>query len=64
MTAGGGGAMCCAMKKIDPTWFAFLAMTFVVVGLTGVFATFATPLPLYRALSRDAADATLRRSRF
>jgi hypothetical protein len=37
------------------TWTAFLVMTFVVVGLTGLFATFAAPLPLQRALLRDAA---------
>ena len=30
-------------------------MTFVVVGLTGLFATFAAPLPLQRALLREAA---------
>lgn len=34
---------------------AFLAMTFVVVGLTGFFASYAAPLPLERALARDAA---------
>jgi hypothetical protein len=34
---------------------AFLAMTFMVVGLTGLFASFAAPLPLQRALARDAA---------
>jgi hypothetical protein len=33
----------------------FLAMTFVVVGLTGLFASFAAPLPLQRAMARDAA---------
>lgn len=43
------------MQRIDPTWFAFLAMAFAVVGLTGAFASFAAPLPLHRALSRDAA---------
>jgi hypothetical protein len=37
------------------TWMAFLAMTFVVVGLTGFFASYAAPLPLERALARDAA---------
>jgi hypothetical protein len=37
------------------TWTAFLVMTFVVVGLTGLFATFAAPLPLRRALLRDTA---------
>ena len=42
------------MQRIDPTWFAFLAMAFAVVGLAGAFASFAAPLPLHRALSRDA----------
>jgi hypothetical protein len=32
-----------------------MAMTFVVVGLTGLFASFAAPLPLQRAMARDAA---------
>jgi len=40
---------------------AFVAMAFAVVGLTGVFATFAAPLPLERALAREAAlDEALR----
>jgi hypothetical protein len=47
------------MNKTDRgaggAWMAFLAMTFVVVGLTGLFATFSAPLPLERALARDAA---------
>jgi hypothetical protein len=33
----------------------FLAMTFAVVGLTGVFASYAAPLPLERALQRETA---------
>jgi hypothetical protein len=37
------------------TWTAFLVMAFVVVGLAGVFASYATPLPLARALAREAA---------
>ena len=38
----------------------FLAMSYVVVGLLGIFATFATPVPLERALAREAAlDAAL-----
>ena len=41
-------------------WIGFLAMTFVVVGLAGLFASYAVPLPLQRALARDAAlDAAL-----
>ena len=37
------------------TWIAFLVMAFAVVGLTGLFATFGAPLPLQRAMARDAA---------
>ena len=38
----------------------YLAMTFVVVGLAGIFATYAVPIPLVRALRRDSAlDAAL-----
>jgi hypothetical protein len=40
---------------VGATWMAFLAMAFVIVGLTGLFASFATPLPLERALAREAA---------
>ncbi len=43
------------MRKVDGTWLAFLAMAFGVVGLTGLLATFAAPLPLQRALLRDQA---------
>ncbi|MBV9785662.1 MAG: hypothetical protein JO264_17790 [Acidisphaera sp.] len=47
-------------ERAGAAWTAFLAMSFAVVGLTGVFATYAAPLPLERALHRDAAlDATL-----
>jgi hypothetical protein len=38
----------------------FAALTVGVVGLTGVFATYAAPLPLQRAMAREAAlDAAL-----
>ena len=43
------------MQRNKGTWMAFLAMTFVVVGLTGLFATFAAPLPYQRAFTRDTA---------
>jgi hypothetical protein len=35
------------------TWAAFLVAAFAVVGLTGIFATYAGPLPLERALARE-----------
>jgi hypothetical protein len=43
------------------TWMAFLVMAFLVVGLIGLFASYAVPLPLERALARDVAldDALL-----
>ena len=31
-----------------------MAMSFAIVGLTGLFASYAAPLPLERALARDA----------
>ncbi len=34
------------------TWTAFLLMCFAIVGLTGMFATYATTVPLERALIR------------
>jgi hypothetical protein len=50
-----------AMSKLPLTWMAFLTMAFAVVGLVGLFASFAAPLPLERALARDAAlDDALR----
>ena len=36
-------------------WMGFVFMAFAVVGLAGIFATYAAPLPLERALSREAA---------
>jgi hypothetical protein len=49
MAAGGRG-----------NWMIFAAMAVGIVGLTGVFATYATPLPLQREIAREAAlDAAL-----
>jgi hypothetical protein len=42
-------------RGANGTWMAFLAITIGIVGLTGIFATYAAPLPLERALSHDAA---------
>ena len=36
-------------------WMMFAALAVMVVGLTGLFATYATPLPLERAMAREAA---------
>jgi hypothetical protein len=53
-----------AKSGVDFTWTAFLAMCFAVVGLVGVFGTFASALPLKRELARevtlDEAAAALR----
>ena len=40
--------------RVDLTWSGFLAAAFVAVGLMGLFATFAAPLPLQRAVLREA----------
>lgn len=37
------------------TWMGFLAMAFAVVGLAGLSAAFALPIPLERAVARIAA---------
>lgn len=37
------------------TWMGFLAMAFAVVGLAGLSAAFALPIPLDRAVARIAA---------
>lgn len=40
--------------------FGFLVMAFAIVGLVGIYASFAAPLPLQRALARETAlDAAL-----
>ncbi len=44
-----------ARQGVGFTWIAFLVMAFVVVGLTGLFASYAVPLPYQRAISRDTA---------
>lgn len=36
-------------------WIGFMAAAFLAVGLTGLFATFAAPLPLERAIARESA---------
>jgi hypothetical protein len=50
-----GGRSNGVMRIRNGNWMAFLAMCFGVVGLVGVFGTYAAPLPLERALARDAA---------
>jgi hypothetical protein len=43
------------VTRSNGTLIAFLACAFAVVGLTGIFATYATPVPFERALARQAA---------
>ena len=43
-----------AMRTFD-SWTAFLLMLFAVVGLCGLFASYANSIPLERALLRSAA---------
>ena len=43
------------MTRPTGTLAAFLAMAIVVVGLTGLFATYAAPVALERAQAREAA---------
>ena len=46
------------------TWLGFLATAIAVVGLIGLFATVAAPLPLRRALAREAVlDEALQAAR-
>lgn len=48
------------MQKPSGARIGFLTMAFLVVGLVGLFSSFAAPLPLQRAFARDAAlDAAL-----
>jgi hypothetical protein len=44
-----------AARGQSGTWMAFLAMAFAVVGLTGVFATYALPITMERAALREQA---------
>ncbi len=41
-------------KRIDWTWAGFLMTAFAAVGLVGLFASFAAPLPLQREIMREA----------
>jgi len=46
--------------RINFNLLAFVAMAFAIVGLIGIFATYAGPLPLERAMARETAlDAVL-----
>jgi hypothetical protein len=43
------------VAKPTGTLAAFLAMAFLIVGLTGLFTSYAAPLALQRAMAREAA---------
>lgn len=49
-----GGAHVLAMQNRG-VWVAFLLMCFLLTGLVGLFASYATAVPLQRALYRSAA---------
>ena len=42
------------MKRNTGTWIAFLLVCFAVVGLMGLFASYAAPLPYERMMARDS----------
>ncbi len=42
-------------RQPSGTWIGFLSMAFAVVGMTGLFATYAAPLPRERELARETA---------
>ena len=49
-------------ERVRPSqgpWVAFLAMCFAVVGLAGLFASYAAPVPYERAFARIAALPTI-----
>jgi len=41
--------------RVNGAAVGFLAMAFVIVGLAGIFATYAAPVPLARAIREEAA---------
>jgi hypothetical protein len=41
-------------SSVDSSRIGFLVMAFAIVGLTGIFATYAGPVPLERAMAREA----------
>lgn len=42
------------MERIGGSWIAFTVMAVAIVGLAGIFATFALPIPMERAMLLDA----------
>ena len=51
-------------QRVNFSLLGFIAMAFVVVGLIGIFGTYAVPLPLERAMAREIAlDDTLAAAR-
>jgi hypothetical protein len=53
--ASGSAREVCPMKSPSLAAIAFLSFAFLAVGLTGLLATYATPIPLARALARETA---------
>jgi len=47
-------------QRLNPNLIGFVLLSYAIVGLSGLFASYAAPLPLERALARDATlDAVL-----
>ena len=44
-----------ARRNLNGGWIGFAAMAFVVAGLSGVFATYALPIPMQRGFALEAA---------
>ncbi len=51
-------------RQVDGSWMGFAAMAFIVAGLSGVFTTYALPIPMQRGFAREAAlDAAFEAAR-
>ena len=47
-------------QRLNPNLIGFVLLSYAIVGLSGVFASYAAPLPLERAMARDTTlDAVL-----
>ncbi len=52
------------LGRVNGSWMGFAAMAFFIAGLSGVFATYALPIPMERGFAREAAlDAALEAAR-
>ncbi len=42
-------------RQVNGSWMGFAATAFIVAGLSGVFTTYALPIPMQRGFAREAA---------